>query len=88
MRRKADMVRTDSAFELAPYYLVWMSESGEVQVSLTEANKILDLFKNLFLDRSWLNEHAVACFSEASRDRADKAERKAWNASSSVATQC
>ena len=77
LRSETAKVRTDSAYALAPYYLVWVSESGEVQMNFTQAKKILDLFKKLSLGRSQPNEHAVAQFNTATRDGADMSKYQA-----------
>jgi len=71
LRNESAKVRTDSTYALAPYYLVWVSESGEVQLNFTQAKKILDLFKKLSLGRSHPNEDAVARFNAATRDGTD-----------------
>ncbi|NQT70313.1 MAG: DEAD/DEAH box helicase family protein [Desulfobacteraceae bacterium] len=71
LRSESEKVSTDSTFALAPHYLVWVSESGEVQMNFTQAKKILDLLKKLSLSRSQPNEGAVAQFNVATRDATD-----------------
>jgi len=68
LRSESTKVSTDSTFALAPHYLVWVSESGEVQMNFTQAKKILDLLKKLSLGRSQPDEGAVAQFNVATRN--------------------
>jgi len=62
LRSESAKVNTDSTYALAPHYLIWVSESGEVQMNFTQAKKILDLLKKLSLGRSRSDESAVARF--------------------------
>jgi hypothetical protein len=71
LRSESAKVSTDSTYALAPYYLVWVSESGEVQMNFTQAKKILDLLKKLSLGRSQPDEGAVARFNFATHDAMD-----------------
>jgi hypothetical protein len=70
-------VRVDTTYALAPYYLVWVSESGEVQLTFTQAKKILDLFKKSSLGRSQASERALAQFNAATRGGADMSKYQA-----------
>lgn len=71
LRSESAKARTDSAFALAPHYLVWVSESGDVKISFTQAKKVLDLFKKLSLGRRQPSDEALARFSAITRDGAD-----------------
>jgi SNF2 family DNA or RNA helicase len=71
LRSDTTKARTDSAYALAPYYLVWASESGGVLMNFTQAKKILDLFKKLSLGRSQPNISAVARFNATTRNGTD-----------------
>jgi len=71
LRSETATIRTDSNYALAPYYLVCVSESGEVQLNFTQAKKILDLFKKLSIGHSQPNERVVAQFNAATRHGAD-----------------
>ena len=71
LRSESAKVKTDSSYALAPHYLVWVSESGEVQMNFTQAKKILDLLKKLSLGRSQPDEGSVAQFNVATRDATD-----------------
>ncbi len=77
LRNESAKVRSDSTSALAPYYLVWVSESGEVQMNFTQAKKILDMLKKLALGRSQPNDSAVAQFNTATRDGADMSKYQA-----------
>ena len=71
LRNESGKVIPDGAYDLTPYYLVWVSESGEIQMNFTGSKKILDLLKKLCLGRSRPNENAVAQFNVATRDGTD-----------------
>ena len=71
LRSDSAKVNTDSSYALAPHYLVWVSESGEVQINFTQAKKILDVFKKLSLGRTQPDESAVARFKVATHDATD-----------------
>ena len=71
LRSESAKVSTDSSYALAPHYLVWVSESGEVQMNFTQAKKILDMLKKLSLGRSQPDEGAVARFKIITRNATD-----------------
>ena len=71
LRSESAKVKMDTTYALAPHYLVWVSESGEVQLNFTQARKALDLFKKLSLGCSQPDETAVARFNSLTRDGAD-----------------
>ncbi len=71
LRSESAKVKTDSPYALAPHYLVWVSESGEVQMNFTQAKKILDLFKKLSLGRFQPDEGVVARFKADTSDSTD-----------------
>jgi SNF2 family DNA or RNA helicase len=77
LRSETARIRTDSAYALAPYYLVWVSEPGDVQLNFTQAKKILDLFKKLSLGRSQPSERAIAQFNAGTRDGTDMSKYQA-----------
>ncbi|MBW1795255.1 MAG: DEAD/DEAH box helicase family protein [Deltaproteobacteria bacterium] len=77
LRSESAKVTTDSTYALAPHYLVWVSESGEVQMNFTRAKKILDLLKKLSLGRSQPDEGAVARFNWATHDATDMSKYQA-----------
>ena len=71
LRSESAKVKTDSSYALAPHYLVWVSESGEVQMNFTQAKKILDLLKKLSLGRSQPDEDAVNLFKSETNNATD-----------------
>ena len=71
LRSESAKVKMDSTYALAPHYLVWVSESGEVQLNFTQAKKILDLLKKLSLGNVEPDEKAYARFNALTRDGAD-----------------
>jgi len=58
-------VKLDSTYALAPYYLAYVTESGEVKYNFTHAKKILDLFKKLCLGHQQPDGKALASFNAA-----------------------
>ena len=77
LRSETARIRTDSTYALAPYYLVWVSETGEDHLNFTQAKKILDLLKKLSIGRSNPNEDAVARFNAATRGGTDMSKYQA-----------
>lgn len=71
LRSENTKVRTDTTYALSPYYLVYVTEDGEVRLNFTHAKQILDVIKKLSLGRSNPDERAVAAFNAATRDGAD-----------------
>ena len=65
LRSENAKIRTDNTYALAPHYLVFVSDSGEVLLNFTHAKKILDLFKKLSLGRSHPEEDASQRFNTA-----------------------
>ena len=53
-------VQADSTYALAPYYLVYVADSGEVRLNFTQAKQVLDAFKKLSLGRAHPDAEAVA----------------------------
>jgi len=77
LRSESAKINSDSTYALAPYYLVWLSESGEVQMNFTQAKKILDLFKKFILGRSQPDAGAMARFNAATKDATDMSKYQA-----------
>lgn len=57
--------------------MVWVSESGEVQMNFTQAKRILDMFKKLSLVRSQTEEGAVTRFKVITHDSTDMSKYQA-----------
>jgi len=64
-------VRIDTTYALAPYYLVYVSDTGEVRLNFTHTKQILDLLKKLSLGRVNPDEGAYSRFNALTRDGAD-----------------
>ena len=77
LRSESAKVKADSTNALAPYYLVWVSESGEVLMNFTKAKKILDMLKKLSLGRSQPDEEAVSRFKLTTKDATDMSKYQA-----------
>ncbi len=71
LRSENPKIRADSAYAFAPYYLVYVSENGEILLNYHHAKKILDLIKKLSLGQSYPNKNAVARFNAHTRDATD-----------------
>lgn len=71
LRSENKKLRTDSAYALAPYYLVYVADSGELLLNFTQAKKILDIFKKLSLGQSQPDQAAIARFHARSKNGDD-----------------
>lgn len=71
LRSDANKVKIDSTYALAPYYLVYVTDSGEVRLNFTHAKKTLDVLKKLALGRPHPDDAAVAQFNAQSRNAVD-----------------
>jgi hypothetical protein len=56
-------VRTDSTYALAPFYLIYVSETGEIRLNFTQAKQVLDVLKKLSIGRSHPDREAIAGFN-------------------------
>ena len=77
LRSDTAKANTDGGHALSPYYLVWVPESGEVQVNLSQAKKVLDLFKKLSLGHGQISDKATAQFNAITRGGADMSKYQA-----------
>jgi superfamily II DNA or RNA helicase len=64
-------VRPDNTYALAPYYLAYVSDTGEVRLHFTQAKQLLDVLKKLALGRPHPDEKAVSRFNELTRNGSD-----------------
>lgn len=71
LRSDANKVKVDNTYALAPHYLVYVSDSGEVRLNFTQAKKTLDVLKKLALGRPHAEDAAVAQFNAQTRNAAD-----------------
>ncbi len=71
LRSENAKVKTDNSYALAPYYLVYVADSGEVLLNFPHAKKILDLIKKLSLGRLHPDMEAVKRFNTDTRDATD-----------------
>lgn len=70
LQSETDIGQSDSNV-LAPYYLVWISESGEIQKSFTQSKKILDIYKNLCFGQSSPDDNAIVQFNKETHNGTD-----------------
>jgi SNF2 family DNA or RNA helicase len=71
LRSENTKTKIDSTYALAPYYLVYVADTGEVLLNFSQAKKILDLSKKLSLGRSHPDMEAVKRFNTITRDATD-----------------
>lgn len=71
LRSENTKVRTDSTYALAPYYLVYITDAGDLLLNFTQAKKSLDIFKKLSLGQSQPDNTAVAHFNTLTHEAAD-----------------
>ena len=58
-------------FSLEPYYLVYVNENNEIEVSFTSAKLILDVYKNICMDKPNPISEAVRLFENETNDYND-----------------
>ncbi|MEQ9410695.1 MAG: DEAD/DEAH box helicase [Fuerstiella sp.] len=71
LKSESKRIRVDSTYALAPYYLIYVSDSGEVMLTFTQARKVLDALKKLSLGRMNPDDRAVRIFNERTRNGKD-----------------
>jgi hypothetical protein len=71
LRSEKGEYEIDSSYALAPYYLVFVSDSGEVHLNYTQARKALDLLKKLSIGRTHPDESAIRRLNKMTRDGTD-----------------
>lgn len=67
LRSANDGQTHDSTYALAPYYLVYISDSGEVLLNYTQTRKILDVFRKLTLGRAAAQDEVFERFHRETR---------------------
>ena len=71
LRSEKDKYGADSAYPLAPYYLAFVTDTGEVHLNYTQAKKALDLLKKLSIGRSQSDETAIQWLNEQTKNGSD-----------------
>ena len=74
LRSESDKIRVDSSYALAPHFLVYVNNAGEVLLNFTQARRILDLVKKLAIGQQEPIEPAIATFNAATRNGRDMAQ--------------
>ncbi len=68
LRSESKKIRVDSSYGIAPYFLVYVSDAGEILLNFTQARRSLDLMKKLSLGRHHPNPDAIAQFHDRTRN--------------------
>ncbi len=68
LKSESKKIRVDSSYGLAPYFLIYVTDSGEVLLNFTQARKILDLIKKLTMGRHNPNDNAIGTFNSRTKD--------------------
>ncbi|NNM84938.1 MAG: hypothetical protein HKL96_04160 [Phycisphaerales bacterium] len=71
LRNELPKAVIDSTYALAPHYLVYVLENGEICQNFPQAKKILDLLKKLALGKSQPDTAAVSAFNVMTKNGAD-----------------
>jgi len=71
LRSENTKTKIDSTYALAPYYLVYVADTGEVLLNFSQVKKILDLCKKLALGHSHPDMEAVKRFNTITREVTD-----------------
>ena len=73
LRNMNARVKGDPTYPLAPHYLVYVGDDGEIRYNFTHTRRILDVLKRLSLGRTRPDEASVTRFSRVTRDGRDMA---------------
>ncbi|WP_435103791.1 helicase-related protein [Arhodomonas sp. AD133] len=68
LRNMNARVQGDPTYPLAPHYLVYVGDDGEVRMNFTHTRRVLDALKRLTLGRGHPDDMAVARFNHATGD--------------------
>lgn len=68
LRSENDNVQTDSTYALSPYYIVYVSDSGEICLNFTHSKKILDILKKSSFSQTNPDKAALAQFNQLTRN--------------------
>lgn len=71
LRSENDRIQTDSTYALVPYYLVYVSDSGEIYLNFTHSKKILDILKKSSIGQTNPDPIALAQFNRFTRNARD-----------------
>ena len=71
LRSENDRVQTDSTYALSPYYLVYVSDSGEIRLNFTYSKKILDILKKSSIGQKNPDKIALTQFNRFTRNSRD-----------------
>ena len=64
LRSNKDHFKKDTTYALAPHYLVYVGNDGEVELQFSQTKKILDLFKKTSLGKKEPDNEAIMKFEE------------------------
>lgn len=68
LKQVSNISNKDKGNNLYPYYLVYISDSGEVKINYLRAKKILDLYRKLCKNKNEAIEELVQIFNEETND--------------------
>ena len=71
LKSESIKIRGDSTYALSNHYLVFVTESGDVKLTFTQARTILDVLKHHTLGQYHPDEQAVANFRQRTRNGGD-----------------
>ena len=64
LRNVSSKIKLESSYAIAPYYLVYVTDSGDVKYSFMQTKKALDLLKKLSLGLHNPDERAIKSFNK------------------------
>ena len=71
LRSENAKIKSDNTYALAPHYLVYVTDAGDIRLNFTHSKQILDLLKKLSLGRSNPDDDAVARFNDHTKNGSD-----------------
>ena len=71
LRGENTKIKIDNTYALAPFFLVYVDDSGDVLLNFQCTKKILDYFKKMSVGRSQIDDDALNYFNSLTRNASD-----------------
>lgn len=73
LKNTRNTVQVDSSYALAPYFLVYVADSGEIKYPFTTPKHCLDILKKQSSNGDAIESHAISLFNKQTKQGADMA---------------
>lgn len=71
LKNENNNIQSDGTYSLSPYYLVYVSDTGEVKQNFHQSKKILDLLRKISIGRTNPDQGALEQFNEFTSNNSD-----------------